>query len=89
MRVLGVRGGHGGGREGRKGEVRGGGRQRGQRGSEKIMGNQKEYPVGENVGREVNDAGLAKKRLWATQRNTQSVMSVREVTTSKGRARTE
>ena len=57
-----MRGGHGGGREGREGEVRKGDRQRGQRGSEKIMGNPKEYPVGECVGREVNDAGLAKKK---------------------------
>lgn len=26
------------------------------------MGNPKEYPVGESVGREVNDAGLAEKK---------------------------
>lgn len=45
MRALGVRGGHGGGREGREGEVRREDRQRKQGGPEKIMGNPKEYPV--------------------------------------------
>ena len=48
--------------KGGRGKVRRGDRQRGQRGSENIMGNPKEYPVGESVGREVNDAGLAKKK---------------------------
>ena len=45
MRALGVRGGHGGRREEREGEVRREDRQRRQGRSEKIMGNLKEYLV--------------------------------------------